>query len=131
MAIHDSVGDFLTQIRNAYNVSLPSCLVRHSRLKEGVLAVLLKFGYVRSYGRVQNGSSSWLDIQLKYLDGQAALCSITRVSRPGRRVYSAHDSLPSVLNGMGVSVVSTSKGIVSSLDARRMKLGGEVICTVY
>ena len=55
----------------------------------------------------------------------------TRVSRPGRRVYSAHDSLPSVLNGMGVSVVSTSKGIVSSLDARRMKLGGEVICTVY
>jgi len=131
MAIHDSLGDFLTQIRNAYNAKLPSCLAKHSRLKENVALVLFKSGYLRAYSRVATPKGICLDLQLKYVDGQPALSSVTRVSKPGCRSYSGHDELPKVLNGMGISIVSTSKGIVSGAEARKMKVGGEVICTVY
>lgn len=131
MSVHDSVGDFLTQIRNAYKAERTSCSARHSNLKESILSVLLKSGYVASYRRVDRDSGSWLDINLKYLDGQPALCAIDRVSKPGRRVYAAYDKLPKVLNGMGIAIVSTSEGVLAGFDARKKKVGGEVICSVY
>ncbi len=131
MAVHDSIGDFLTQIRNAYKANLSSCLVRHSVLKEKIALIFFKQGYLSSCKFLENSTGKWLSLQLKYVEGAPALCAVTRISKPGCRVYSASDSLPRVLNGMGVLVLSTSKGLLTGFEAKKMKVGGELICSVY
>ena len=132
MAINDPVGDMLTRIRNAQmrkknKVSSPT-----SRLRAGVLDVLKTEGYIRGYTSVEHSDGrSEFEIELKYFDGAPVIREIERISKPGRRVYASVKSLPRVNNGLGISVLSTPKGIMADHAARDANVGGEVLFTVF
>lgn len=128
----DPVSDFLTRLRNASRAKQAECAVPHSRLKESLARILKEEGYVAGYadGTDANGHKT-LVVQLKYVDGVSAITDIQRVSKPGRRLYSSATEIPKVLNGLGISVLSTSRGLFKDRDARRQKLGGEIICNVW
>ena len=131
MSWSDPIADMLTRIRNASRVGKPQVNIKASKICEGIAAVLKKEGYIVEYDRVDDGRQGVLRIVLKYdPEGQPAITEITRTSKPGCRVYSSVDSLPTVLGGMGIVVVSTSKGIISDRNCRENKVGGEVLCTV-
>ena len=131
MSWSDPIADMLTRIRNASRVGKPQVNVKASKICEGIAAVLKKEGYILDYDRIDDGLQGILRVTLKYDDdGLPAISEIKRMSKPGCRVYSSVDSLPSVLGGMGIVVVSTSKGIVSDRNCRANKIGGEVLCTV-
>jgi len=132
MASHDTIGDFLTLLRNASTAGRESCTTRYSKLKAGVASILKDEGYVQDYGiREEGPGHKFIDIALKYVDGQPAIVGIERFSRPGRRLYSGYEEIPKVLGGLGISILTTSKGILKDRDARRAKVGGEVICKVW
>jgi len=132
MASHDTIGDFLTLLRNASNAGQESCTTRYSKLKAGVASILKDEGYVQDYGIRDEGSGhQFIDIALKYVDGQPAIVGIERFSKPGRRLYSGYEDIPKVLGGLGISILTTSRGILKDRDARRAKVGGEVICKVW
>ncbi|MCX5514520.1 30S ribosomal protein S8 [Kaistia algarum] len=132
MTMTDPLGDMLTRIRNAQmrrqsKVSTPS-----SRLRENVLGVLQSEGYIRGFTTVDTGDGrAELEIELKYFDGEPVIRTIERVSKPGRRVYASVKSIPRVKNGLGVSILSTPKGVMSDADAREQNVGGEVLCQVF
>ncbi|WP_349357372.1 30S ribosomal protein S8 [Stappia sp.] len=132
MAMSDPLGDMLTRIRNAQmrrknKVSSPA-----SKLREHVLDVLAAEGYIRGYSTVEyDGGKSELEIELKYFDGEPAIRSIERVSKPGRRVYSSVKNIPRVANGLGVSILSTPRGVMADHDAREHNVGGEVLCRIF
>ena len=132
MAMNDPIGDLITRIRNAQErhkqkVSSPS-----SKLRERVLEVLKSEGYIRGYASVEHASGrSELEIELKYFDGEPVIREIERVSKPGRRVYASVKNLPRVNNGLGISVLSTPKGIMADHAARDANVGGEVLFTVF
>jgi small subunit ribosomal protein S8 len=132
MALNDPLGDMITRIRNAQmrhsnRVSTPG-----SRLRARVLDVLKSEGYIRGYSTVEfdNGRTEF-DIELKYFDGEPVIREISRVSKPGRRVYASVKTLPRVANGLGVSILSTPKGVMADHEAREQNVGGEVLCTVF
>jgi small subunit ribosomal protein S8 len=132
MSIQDPIGDMLTRIRNAQMRGKTKVACPASRLRASVLDVLQHEGYIRGYSTVEYGSGkSELDIELKYFDGAPVIREIHRVSKPGRRVYSSVDTLPTVYNGLGIAVMSTPKGVMSDADARAQNVGGEVLCTVF
>ncbi len=121
----------LTRIRNAQRTNKDRVEVRASKICEGIALVLQKEGYIEGYDRIEDGKQGILRIALKYdQQGQAAITSIQRSSKPGCRVYASVDSLPKVLGGMGIAIVSTSKGVISDRLCRENKVGGEVLCTV-
>jgi small subunit ribosomal protein S8 len=121
----------LTRIRNGARVGKPQVNVKASKICEGIAAVLKKEGYILDYDRIDDGKQGILRVALKYdQQGQSAITEITRTSKPGRRIYASVDTLPTVLNGMGIAVVSTSKGVISDRSCRENKIGGEVLCTV-
>ncbi len=132
MTMTDPLGDMLTRIRNAQmrrqsKVSTPS-----SKLRENVLEVLQQEGYIRGFAAVDHGDGkAELEIELKYFDGEPVIRTIERVSKPGRRVYASVKSIPRVKNGLGVSILSTPKGVMSDSDAREQNVGGEVLCQVF
>jgi len=132
MAINDPIGDLITRIRNAQmrrhsNMSVPA-----SKLRGWVLDVLQTEGYIRGYSRVEkDGEKPVFDVELKYYEGAPVIQKIKRVSKPGRRVYSSVRDLASVRNGLGISIVSTPKGVMSDAAARDANVGGEVLCEVY
>ncbi len=132
MAISDPLGDMITRIRNAQmrrktKVSSPA-----STLRARVLDVLAKEGYIRGYSTVEfDGGKSELEIELKYFDGEPVIRTIERVSKPGRRVYSSVKNIPHVNNGLGVSILSTPRGVLSDHEARENNVGGEVLCRVF
>lgn len=132
MAISDPLGDMITRIRNAQmrrktKVSSPA-----STLRARVLDVLAKEGYIRGYSTVEyDGGKSELEIELKYFDGEPVIRTIERVSKPGRRVYSSVKNIPHVNNGLGVSILSTPRGVLSDHEAREHNVGGEVLCRVF
>lgn len=131
MVLTDPLGDMLTRIRNAQlrrksKVSTPA-----SNLRQRVLDVLQAEGYIRGYSSIEQAGQGELEIELKYYDGEPVIRDIHRVSRPGRRVYASVDALPRVANGLGVSILSTSKGIMSDNDAREQNVGGEILCQVF
>ena len=132
MTMSDPLGDMLTRIRNAQmrkstKVSTPS-----SRLRQNVLDVLKAEGYIRGYSTVDfNNGRSEFEIELKYFDGEPVIRRIERVSRPGRRVYASVKTIPRVANGLGVSILSTPKGVMSDADAREQNVGGEVLCRIF
>jgi len=132
MAMNDPLGDMLTRIRNAQMRRRPKVSSPASNLRSRVLDVLAEEGYIRGYTRVdhKNGLSE-LEIELKYLNGQPAIREISRVSKPGRRVYSPLRDLPTVANGLGLSILSTPKGVMSDTRAREEQVGGEVLCSVF
>lgn len=132
MSFSDPIGDLLTRIRNAQSTFKRNVTAPASNLKEGVLEVLLEEGYIRAFSRKNNDKNfSELHIELKYVEGQPVIREIQRVSKPGRRVYSGVEALPKVLNGLGISILSTPRGVISDAKAREINVGGEVLCTVY
>ena len=128
----DPVGDLLTRIRNGQSARLESVTVPASRLRSNVLDVLQREGYIRGFTLVQKpGAFPEFEVELKYFDGEPVIAEISRVSKPGRRVYSAISDLKPVKNGLGISILSTSKGVMSDTAARDANVGGEVLCRVY
>lgn len=127
----DPIADMLTRIRNAARIGKSEVNIKASKICEGVAAVLKEEGFINGFDRIDNDKQGVIRVQLKYDNyGTAVLRTIDRVSKPGRRVYSAVEDLPHVLNGMGVVVVSTSRGVLSDRKCRREKVGGEILCTV-
>lgn len=132
MAINDPIGDLITRIRNAQMRKHSTTHVPASKLRGWVLDVLADEGYIRGYARVEkDGEKPEFDVQLKYFEGDPVISHIKRVSKPGRRVYTSVSELPSVRNGLGISVVSTPKGVMSDSAARAANVGGEVLFQVY
>jgi len=132
MAMTDPLGDMLTRIRNAQMRNRSKVSTPASRLRAGVLEVLKSEGYIRGYAQVDyDGGKAELEIELKYYDGRPVIRKIERVSKPGRRVYSSVKNIPRVSNGLGVSILSTPKGVLSDADARDQNVGGEVLCRVF
>ena len=130
--MNDPIGDMLTRIRNAQLRGRSTVMTPGSKLRVWVLDVLADEGYIRGYEKV-TGSDGHpaIEISLKYFDGTPVIREVKRVSKPGRRVYLGIKDIPSVRQGLGVSIVSTSKGVMSDSAARIANVGGEVICTVF
>jgi small subunit ribosomal protein S8 len=132
MAINDPLGDLLTRIRNAQMRRMSKVSSPASKLRAHVLDVLVEEGYIRGYAEVtERAGVKNLEIELKYTNGQPAIREIQRVSKPGRRVYSAVKELHPVKNGLGVSILTTPKGVMSDNRAREENVGGEVLCNVF
>ena len=132
MTMTDPLGDMLTRIRNAQMRKKNKVTTPTSSLRRRVLEVLQSEGYIRGYAKVDyDGGRSELEIELKYYDGEPVIREIQRVSKPGRRVYASVRNLPRVMDGLGVSILSTPKGVMSDADARDQNVGGEVLCRVF
>jgi small subunit ribosomal protein S8 len=132
MSMTDPIADLLTRIRNANAIKRPQVDVPASKVKRGMVEVLKTSGFIRDYRVIEGDVQATLRIFLKYgPDGEFVINKIERISKPGRRVYRGVDSLPRVLNGLGISILSTSKGILSDQDARSQRLGGEVLAQVW
>jgi len=129
--MNDPLGDMLTRIRNAQMRGKSTVRTPASKLRAWVLDVLASEGYIRGYERITVDGHAELDIQLKYSAGEPAIRELTRISKPGRRVYAGVSEIPTVRNGLGVSVVSTPKGVMSDAAARAANVGGEVLCRVF
>lgn len=132
MSVNDPLGDMLTRIRNAQMRRKIRVTTPGSKLRGRVLEVLKSEGYIRDYFTVThpNGRSEF-EIELKYFDGEPVIRAISRVSKPGRRVYAGVDNMPRVSNGLGITIISTPKGVMADHDAREQNVGGEVLCTVF
>jgi small subunit ribosomal protein S8 len=132
MSVSDPLGDMLTRIRNAIGRKKDKVSTPASTLRVRVLDVLKAEGYIRDYSQVDydNGKSE-LEIELKYFEGQPVIREIARVSKPGRRVYVAAKSIPSVANGLGISILSTPKGVMADHEAREQNVGGEILCQIF
>ena len=132
MSASDPISDLLSRIRNAQERGKAKVSSPASRLRERVLEVLQHEGFIRGFTTVQQGSGkAEIEIELKYFDGAPVIRELQRVSKPGRRVYASVETLPTVFNGMGISILSTPKGVMSDADARTQNVGGEVLCTVF
>ena len=132
MQITDPVADMLTRIRNANTAKHESVDVPASNLKKAIAKILLDEGYIKSYEIVEDGTQGIIRIQLKYLAGKEKVISgLRRVSKPGLRVYAGADELPRVLKGLGIAIISTSKGVMTDKKARELHIGGEVLAFVW
>ena len=131
MALTDPLGDMLTRIRNGQRARKDSVLSPASKLRARVLDVLQREGYIRGYSEEEMGPAKGIRIELKYFEGQPAIKHVARVSKPGRRVYSGSQDLPRVMNGLGITIVSTPKGVLSDAEARSQNVGGEVLAEVF
>ena len=131
MATIDPKGDMLTRIRNAQMRLLNKVKIPGSKFRERILDVLKKEGYIADYKILSDKNKINLHVDLKYNNGMPVIREINRVSKPGRRVYARADTIPKIQNGLGVAIVSTSKGIMSDHEARNQKVGGEIICKVF
>jgi small subunit ribosomal protein S8 len=131
MNVNDPIGDMITRIRNAQMRKRSTVSTPASKLRARVLDVLVEEGYIRGYREVAEGVARELEIELKYFDGAPVIEKITRISKPGRRVYSSVSDLPLVRNGLGIAVVSTPKGVMSDTAARANNVGGEILIQVY
>ncbi len=132
MSMSDPLSDMLSRIRNGQMAGKSTVAVPASQIKAKVLDVLIREGFIRGYSEtiVRTGIREFT-VELKYDEGQPVIRELSRVSRPGQRVYSAIKDLPRVYNGLGVSIVSTSKGVMSDHEARQANVGGEILCKVF
>jgi small subunit ribosomal protein S8 len=131
MNLNDPISDLITRIRNAQMRGRQTVTSPKSTLRVRLLDVLVQEGYVRGYGEIEKQGKTELEIQLKYFEGAPVITEIKRVSKPGRRVYSSIKDLGLVRNGLGVSILSTPKGVMSDAAAREANVGGEILCRVY
>jgi len=131
MPMNDPLGDLLSRIRNAQMRNKSKVSSPNSKLRESVLDVLKNEGYIRGYAVVERAGRSEIEIELKYFDGEPVIREIERVSKPGRRVYTSVKNMPRINNGLGVTIVSTPKGVMADHDARDANVGGEILCTVF
>ncbi|HOB15193.1 MAG TPA: 30S ribosomal protein S8 [Novosphingobium sp.] len=131
MALTDPLGDMLTRIRNGQRAKKDSVLSPASNLRARVLEVLQREGYIRGYSEDETGKHKQLRIELKYFEGEPAIKHVARVSKPGRRIYSGSKELPVIRNGLGITIVSTPRGVLSDAEARAQNVGGEVLAEVF
>jgi small subunit ribosomal protein S8 len=132
MALNDPLGDMIARIHNAQMRNKSKVSTPASRLRLSVLDVLKNEGFIRGYAQVDHSDGrSELEIELKYFDNEPVIREMSRVSKPGRRVYVAVRNLPRINNGLGISILSTPKGVMADHDARDANVGGEVLCTVF
>ena len=130
--VNDPIGDMIARIRNAAERKRSKVSTPASKMRQRVLEVLQSEGYIRGFELVQKpGAFPEFEVELKYFDGEPVIAEISRVSKPGRRVYSAIADLKPVKNGLGISILSTPKGVMSDIAAREAHVGGEVLCRVY
>ncbi len=130
MSMQDPIADMLTRVRNAQLANHPEVSMPHSKAKAAICEVLQQEGYIDGYS-VGEGSKPQLNVQLRYHEGAAVIEEIRRISRPGLRIYKSSEELPTVRGGLGVAIVSTSKGLMTDRVARGARIGGEVLCTVF
>lgn len=132
MSMTDPIADLLTRLRNALNAGFPKVDCPASRLKEDICRVLKQEGYIHDFSRDDDGKQGVLHIKLKYLgERQPVISGVRRVSKPSLRVYSQAGGMKPVRSGLGISIITTSKGVMTGRDARKQKLGGEVLCEVW
>ena len=132
MTMTDPIADMLTRIRNANVVKHETVDVPASNMKKELARILLEEGFVRGYDVIEDGKQGIIRIQLKYgQTGERVISGLKRISKPGMRVYAAKNEVPRVLNGLGISIISTSKGVLTDRQARKENVGGEVICYVW
>ena len=132
MNMSDPIADMLTRIRNANVVKHETVDVPASNMKKELARILLEEGFIRGYDVIEDGKQGIIRIQLKYgQEGERVITGLKKISKPGMRVYAANHEIPKVLNGLGISVISTSKGILTDKQARKENVGGEVICYVW
>ena len=132
MALIDPLGDMIARIHNAQMRNKPKVSTPGSKLRARVLEVLKSEGYIRGFATVEHKDGrTELEIELKYFDGEPVIREISRVSKPGRRVYASVRNLPRINNGLGVAIVSTPKGVMADHAAREANVGGEILCTVF
>ena len=132
MSLSDPISDMLTRIRNGVRIKSRQVNVKCSKVCMAIASVLKTEGYISDFDKIEDATQGILRVTLKYdPTGRSAIEQIKRVSKPGRRVYSSVGDLPIVMNGMGIAIVSTSKGMMSDKSCRQAKMGGEIICTVY
>jgi small subunit ribosomal protein S8 len=130
MTMQDPIADLLTRIRNAQQANHPSVSMPSSKLKVAICEVLKREGYIEGF-TVDSGARPELEVTLRYYNGRPVIEELQRVSRPGLRAYRANEDLPKVRGGLGVSIVSTNKGVMTDREARAQGVGGEVLCTVF
>ena len=132
MQMSDVIADMLTRIRNANDAQHATVDIPASNMKKSIADILVEEGYVKGYQIVENGSQGLIRITLKYAEGkQKVIRGIRRVSKPGLRIYAGYEDMPKVMNGLGIAIVSTSKGIMTDKKARGLKVGGEVLAFVW
>lgn len=130
MSMQDPISDMLTRIRNAQAVNGECVRFPGSSFKKAILTVLQDEGYIQTFEEVADGNKRVVNVKLKYYQGKPVIEKLKRISRPGLRIYKRHDELPTILGGMGIAIISTSKGVMTEKAARSQKLGGEVLCTI-
>lgn len=132
MTMTDPIADMLTRVRNANTAKHENVDVPASNIKKEIARILLEEGYIKGYDVIEDGKQGLIRLSLKYgKAGEKVITGLKRISKPGMRVYADRDSIPKVLNGIGISIISTSKGIVTDKQARELGIGGEVICYVW
>jgi small subunit ribosomal protein S8 len=130
--MNDPIADLLTRIRNAVGARHQRTDIPHSKVKMAIATILKEEGYIADAAIVEKGGFKWIRVSLRYDgEGRSFLSGIERVSKPGKRVYSGHEDIPQVFGGLGVTIVSTPKGMMSGRKARKTRLGGEVVCSVW
>lgn len=129
--LSDPISDFLTRFKNCCRAGNEEFTAPYSRVKADIAKILQEEGYIWNYELVTEGKFPELKVKARYIDGRPVLTDLKRVSTPGRRVYSGSEEIPRVLNGLGIAIVSTSKGIMTGASARRSRLGGEILANVW
>ena len=131
MAVHDTIGDFLTIIRNGSAARRDKVSARHSKVHESLCQIFKDEGYIKDFTVQEDGAKRVLEIDLKYVDDVPAITGLERHSTPGRRVYYGYRDIPRILGGLGIAILTTSKGVMRAREARRQRLGGELICAIW
>jgi len=130
--VSDPIGDFLNRIRNGQKARFDKVDIPASRIKANLARILKEEGYIKNYKFIRDDKQGILRVHLKYGEGrEGALTGAKRISTPGRRIYVGHEEIPRILNGMGVSIVSTSRGVMTDREARKERIGGEVLCSLW
>ena len=131
MSLSDPIGDMLARIKNSQMRNHKKVTIPSSNFKTKIADVLKSEGYINNFNVENNDNKNLLVIDLKYNSGNPVISVIERISRPGRRIFSSAESLPNINNGLGIAIVSTPKGVMTDIEARKQKIGGEVICKVF
>ena len=131
MSLNDPIGDMLARIKNAQMRNNKKVLMPSSKFKSKIADVLKNEGFIIEYKVLNQDNKNILEISLKYNSGNPVISTIQRVSKPGRRIFSSVESLPKINNGLGIAIISTPKGVMTDIDARKLKVGGEIICKVF
>ena len=132
MSMSDTLGDMITRIRNGQTTNMKKVEAPASRFRKNVLEVLKREGYIRDFSQIEKKPGiNFFEIELKYYEGRPVISEIKRISKPGRRVYSSIKNLQKTYSGLGISILSTPRGVLSDNEAREANVGGEILCTVY